>query len=451
MALFKPNHGNRDNLPEQLTEGWGYVSVDDAGLFFDVPKDGDVVRLEMNPKESEKYTYANTESGLNAETVQEALDELAINKLNDAPSDSATYGRNNGSWVAVGTSQIHLPYDAVNKYHIINQRVPALGRNNFVFTFENYGNNGGLEIKIYDSVSQQYYYCMDLTGSKLYNWQLPWNGDGVHIVYSRLGNFAWTDGETPVDGYFEIESLFSIPGANWATEEEAKAGARDDAGITPYTLNAAMSKFGGFGVSASIGSASGYTSFDELKTVGKFLVKWDANLENDPFEWQTKQLSVYGSEWDAVQVVFGTKGRAAMRARYFGETDFVWDNWSYFVIQPPRDNYTYGFHNGEWIRIPEMNSTHLFSDGWSDTQSESGIVTSTTEWRTITFDNPFDGVPVITANPVGTTLSRYVQLSSITAESFQFRVITFSVSSSSLTSTITSGVSVNYIAVYNGG
>lgn len=45
--------------------------------------------------------YVNTTSGLAAEDVQAALDELSDEKLDDAPSDGSTYGRKNGAWSAM--------------------------------------------------------------------------------------------------------------------------------------------------------------------------------------------------------------------------------------------------------------------------------------------------------------------------------------------------------------
>src|SRR5690606_14721781 len=42
--------------------------------------------------------YDNTTSGLAAEDVQAAVDELQAEKLGDAPSDGNTYGRKDGAW-----------------------------------------------------------------------------------------------------------------------------------------------------------------------------------------------------------------------------------------------------------------------------------------------------------------------------------------------------------------
>lgn len=47
--------------------------------------------------------YDNTTSGLAAEDVQAAIDELQAEKLGDAPIDGNTYGRRNGGWVNVGS------------------------------------------------------------------------------------------------------------------------------------------------------------------------------------------------------------------------------------------------------------------------------------------------------------------------------------------------------------
>lgn len=45
--------------------------------------------------------YDNTASGLAATEVQAAVDELAAEKLDDAPSDGSTYGRKNGAWAPI--------------------------------------------------------------------------------------------------------------------------------------------------------------------------------------------------------------------------------------------------------------------------------------------------------------------------------------------------------------
>lgn len=48
-------------------------------------------------------TYDNSTSGLTATDVQDALDELASEKLDDAPSDGSEYVRKNGAWaIATG-------------------------------------------------------------------------------------------------------------------------------------------------------------------------------------------------------------------------------------------------------------------------------------------------------------------------------------------------------------
>lgn len=47
--------------------------------------------------------YDNTTSGLTATDAQAAVDELAAEKLGDAPSDGTTYGRKNAAWVPVGS------------------------------------------------------------------------------------------------------------------------------------------------------------------------------------------------------------------------------------------------------------------------------------------------------------------------------------------------------------
>lgn len=45
--------------------------------------------------------YDNATSGLAADNVQAAIDELSAEKLDDAPSDGTTYGRKDGGWSAI--------------------------------------------------------------------------------------------------------------------------------------------------------------------------------------------------------------------------------------------------------------------------------------------------------------------------------------------------------------
>jgi hypothetical protein len=50
------------------------------------------------------FPFDPTDSGMSATNVQTAIDELAAQKLGDAPSDGAIYGRKNGAWVATAAS-----------------------------------------------------------------------------------------------------------------------------------------------------------------------------------------------------------------------------------------------------------------------------------------------------------------------------------------------------------
>ena len=52
--------------------------------------------------------YDNATSGLTADDVQAAIDELSAEKLDDAPSDGSTYGRKDAAWVAVTAGDVPI-------------------------------------------------------------------------------------------------------------------------------------------------------------------------------------------------------------------------------------------------------------------------------------------------------------------------------------------------------
>lgn len=122
-ALGSPD-GTVANIPEQsaddvrILQGAGIaVTRDDAGAYaialrplgdsgagtFKLITRDSTGRLSGTADGSAAdVPYDNTASGLAATDAQAAIDELADEKLDDAPSDGATYGRKDGGWVAAG-------------------------------------------------------------------------------------------------------------------------------------------------------------------------------------------------------------------------------------------------------------------------------------------------------------------------------------------------------------
>lgn len=63
--------------------------------------DGSTAWNSLDYLDASFWPYDNTTSGLDADDVQEALDELAEEKIDDAPSDGKTYGRKDAAWAEV--------------------------------------------------------------------------------------------------------------------------------------------------------------------------------------------------------------------------------------------------------------------------------------------------------------------------------------------------------------
>lgn len=64
--------------------------------------DGVTAWIDLDYDDASRVPFdGNSSNGLGAGTVQEAIDELADEKLDDAPSDGKTYGREDGAWVEI--------------------------------------------------------------------------------------------------------------------------------------------------------------------------------------------------------------------------------------------------------------------------------------------------------------------------------------------------------------
>lgn len=63
--------------------------------------DGSTAWNDLDYIDAAIFPFDNSTSGLAAENVQTALDELASKKIEDAPSDGKTYGRKDATWAEV--------------------------------------------------------------------------------------------------------------------------------------------------------------------------------------------------------------------------------------------------------------------------------------------------------------------------------------------------------------
>lgn len=117
-----PSNGDRYIVGGAPTGAWatytGWLAVfRDAWEFYE-PKEGDSVIVASGDFPRYSFdgsiwvaagaettavgvSYDNVTSGLAATDAQAAIDELAGEKLGDAPSDGSTYGRKDGAWAVV--------------------------------------------------------------------------------------------------------------------------------------------------------------------------------------------------------------------------------------------------------------------------------------------------------------------------------------------------------------
>lgn len=82
MALFKPNLGNKENLPTTLTAGWAYFCTDSGEFFIDyADSNGILHRKQINADEANKLVGYDIANVLQANNTQLPTSQAVFNAL----------------------------------------------------------------------------------------------------------------------------------------------------------------------------------------------------------------------------------------------------------------------------------------------------------------------------------------------------------------------------------
>lgn len=116
MSDFRILKGDSSRIGTETTpfhDGHVYFTPNDGGLYID-SQDGDSQnRVHINPKDASSYTYDNSTSGLAADTVQDAIDEVTegVNEATSQPYTTTLYAAN---WTGSDDTGYSYNYTNVN-------------------------------------------------------------------------------------------------------------------------------------------------------------------------------------------------------------------------------------------------------------------------------------------------------------------------------------------------
>lgn len=84
MALFKVSKGLRENLPQQITEGYCWYTYDDSKFYIDyLDEDGELNRKALNAEEAERLSGASLSTILNSSDIEIPTSKAVLDAIVD--------------------------------------------------------------------------------------------------------------------------------------------------------------------------------------------------------------------------------------------------------------------------------------------------------------------------------------------------------------------------------